>query len=253
MGIGKRMMMSNIHFPIRFLFPLCAFIIGTVVIPSSIHGQTSATPASRDTFNAAAVFQKAVNAYKSVKTLRVEFNQTLVSALTGSKSSAKGELLRKQPNLFSINFKSPETDRIVCDGKHIWMYLPSSAPNQVIKSPATPGGTSLVDPLDFILGSKSDNYNIVPAGTASIEGRSTRAVTLTPRGRAEVFNRATIWVDDKDGSVRKVETKELSGLQRTIVITKYTPGSALSDAEFQFKPAKGMRVIDQQAMSGQKR
>ena len=201
--------------------------------------------------SAEATFQRAVAQYKAAKTLRVEFRQTLTNDLTGATSSARGELLRKQPNLFAINFTDPANDRIVGDGKTIWLYLPSSAPGQVIKVSAKGAGEMFVDPLNQVLSSSTDRYTMKDAGTAKINGRATHAVTLTPRSGGGAFSTATIWVDDKDGTVHQIQTKESSGTQRKIVITKYAVGASVPASAFQFKVPPKVRVIDREAMLGE--
>lgn len=209
------------------------------------------TTASAIAQNAEATFQRAVAQYKAAKTLRIEFRQTLTNSLTGSTASARGELLRKQPNLFAINFTDPASDRIVSDGTSIWLYLPSSAPGQVIKVPVKGAGEMFVDPLNQVLSSSEDRYTIKSAGKATVNGHATQAITITPKGGEGVFSTATIWVDEKTGTVRQIETKEASGTQRKIVITKYSTGMSLPSSAFQFKVPPKVRVIDQKAMQGE--
>jgi outer membrane lipoprotein carrier protein len=201
--------------------------------------------------SAEATFQRAVGEYKAAKTLRAEFQQTLTNGLTGLKASARGELLRKQPDLFSINFHEPASDRIVSDGKSVWLYLPSSAPGQVIKIPVKGTGGVIVDPLNQVLSSSKDDYTIKDAGKATINGRSTHAVTIVPKSNDGPFSSATIWVDEKSGIVQQIETKETGGTQRKIVITKYTTGVSFPASAFQFTVPPKVRVIDQAAMLGQ--
>ena len=51
-----------------------------------------------------------------------------------------------RPNRLAIRFTDPAGDAIIADGKAVWVYLPSSAPGQVIKRPATDRGSV---PIDF--------------------------------------------------------------------------------------------------------
>ncbi len=195
-------------------------------------------------FDAIAVFKSAVTKYKSLNSLKIEFTQTITSALTGAKSTSNGEMLRQNPGLFSINFLDPETDRIVSDGTHLWVYLPSSAPNQVIKSTIKSGSKIAADPLDLILSSSEKEYKISAHNTGKLDGRNVKAIKLVPTSASTTSLRSAIlWIDDLDGTVKKIETVETSGLQRSIAITKYLPNAAVKKSEFQFKPTKKMRVI----------
>src|SRR5688500_8053914 len=84
----------------------------------------------------AAVMDRAVKRYIDMRSMSADFRQTISNPLTGMTSVSRGVLLRKDPNLLSITFSDPKGDKIVSDGSALWVYLPSSAPGQVIKMPA---------------------------------------------------------------------------------------------------------------------
>jgi len=196
-----------------------------------------------------ATLQHAIDAYRSAESISVRFDQTVSNPLTDRKLSSSGELMRRRPNLLSISFGGSNPDRIVADGANLWVYLPSSAPGQVIKVPAAVGQTGmLVDPMGQILSAPTASYVITDAGTATIGGRATHAVTLAPRSRTALFTRATLWIDDSDGLVRQLESTEPSGLVRKITITRYRTNVSISRSTFQFTPPPDTRVIDGSSM-----
>jgi chaperone LolA len=199
--------------------------------------------------SAGMLFERAATKYESVKTLRIKFKQTLKNSFMGTTSVATGELLRKHPNLFSITFTSTK-DRIVCDGTSLWLYLPSSAPDQVIKTPAGNMGTTLVDPLGQILSSPHDQYAIARAGTAQIAGHDTHAITVTPKHDGAPFTKATVWIDDTDDTVWRITTVEPNGVQRDIVVTDVTVNGSIPGSAFTFTPPAHVRVISRQAALG---
>ena len=84
----------------------------------------------------AETLDRASRLFKQARTVRATFEQTLKNPMTGTEARAAGQLLLEQPNRMAVNFTSPAGDRVVSDGKWLWVYLPSSAPNQVIKLPA---------------------------------------------------------------------------------------------------------------------
>ena len=71
---------------------------------------------------------RAVSNYASMKTMRAEFRQTITNPLTGTTSISRGEILRRQPNLMAINFTDPSGDRIVADGKAVWVRMDAPDP-----------------------------------------------------------------------------------------------------------------------------
>jgi outer membrane lipoprotein carrier protein len=108
-----------------------------------------------------AVMDRAVKAYASLNSVRAEFRQSITNPITGTNSTSRGVLLRKDPNLLSINFSDPKGDRIVSDGQSLWIYLPSSAPGQVIKTSARANNAlAMVDPGGAFLSSPAARYTM---------------------------------------------------------------------------------------------
>lgn len=197
-----------------------------------------------------ATLQRAVAVYRAAETISARFDQTVTNPLTDRKMSTSGELLRRRPNLFSVTFGGTDPDRIVSDGSDLWLYLPSSAPGQVIKVPAGAGQSGmLVDPMGQILSAPVTSYTITNAGTAKIGGRPTHAVTLTARSRSSLFTTATLWIDDASGVVRQLESTEPSGLVRKITVTTFRTNVAIPRSAFRFTPPANARVIDGSGMA----
>ena len=197
------------------------------------------------------VIDRAVKSYAEMKSVRAEFTQTITNPLTGTSAVSRGVMLRKNPNLLSINFTSPKGDRVVADGKSLWVYLPSSAPGQVMRLPAN-GNNSLamVDPGGLFLSSPSTRYSVAAAGTATVAGRKTTVISLVPKKSNNTFSRAKVWVDPSDNSVRQFEVVDANGLIRVVTITRLQPNAAVARSEFTFTPPKNARILDSTAMSG---
>lgn len=192
-----------------------------------------------------AILSRAVSAYSGASSIAVRFNQTISNPLTGRTLETTGELSRQRPNLLSISFSGSDPDRIVADGSSLWVYLPSSAPGQVIRMPAkAAGGGMVIDPMGQLLSAPPGTYDVVGAGTASVGGHATHAITLTPRSRNSMFTSATVWVDDSNGLVRQLESREQSGLVRRIVVTSYRTNLVIPRSTFEFAPPPNVRVVD---------
>jgi outer membrane lipoprotein carrier protein len=202
-----------------------------------------ATPITSHAQTADAIIDRAVAAYAQLNSMRAEFTQTLTNPLTGSSQTTSGVILRKKPNLLSINFESG--DRVAADGSTLWLYLPSSVPGQVVRMPYTGGNASAVDPAEQFLNSPRSRFNVRSAGTATVGGRATHAVTLVPRRANAGFTTAKVWIDDNDSSIRQFDVENASGLKRHVVITSFTANPALSKSTFRFTVPKGAKVVDQ--------
>jgi outer membrane lipoprotein carrier protein len=196
-----------------------------------------------------AILERAMQRYRAARTVDVSFTQTVTNPLTQHSLTSRGELQRERPNLLSITFSAPASDRIVADGRSLWVYLPSSAPGQVMKLPAAGERGILLDPLGQILGTPLSEYTVTPAAGATIDGHDTQAFTLTPRSQHAVFTRATVWVDD-GGVVRQLEATEPSGLVRRIAVTQFRANVSIPRSAFRYAPPAGVRVVDQTGRLG---
>jgi outer membrane lipoprotein carrier protein len=190
------------------------------------------------------VVDRAVTAYKSIRTMRGSFEQTLRNQLTGSTMTARGDFEQELPNRIAIRFTDPAGDRIVVNGKVAWLYLPSSNPKQAFKMPAAGGGGSL-NVIEQFLTSPATRYAMTPGGTAVVSGRPTHAVALAPKTTIPEFTRATIWVDDENGLIRQFEISEPSGLVRRIRMIEARLNVPVDKAAFTFTAPKGVQIVDQ--------
>lgn len=218
-------------------------IIATIIAVGTAVGVQAQTPD--------AVMQRASSAYSEMKTIRAEFQQTITNPLTGTNAVSSGVMFRQAPNLLSVNFTSPKGDRVVADGKSLWVYLPSSAPGQVIRMPANGKSTlALVEPGELFLSSPSSRYDLTSGGTATVSGRKTNIVSLVPKKPNNIFSRAKVWVDSRDNSIRQFEVVDANGLTRVVTITKLQPNIGVAASEFRFTPPKNARVLDSTGFPG---
>lgn len=198
----------------------------------------------------ASIMERAVASYSGMRSMRAEFQQKITNPLTGSSATSNGVMLRRDPNLLSVNFSNPKGDRVVADGKSLWVYLPSSAPGQVIRMPASKGSPAMIDPGSLFLSSPSTRYTLGAAGTATVSGRKTNIVTLVPKKTNNAFTKARVWVDATDHSIRQFEVVDANGLTRLVTITSIARNPVIAKSEFTFTPQRNVRVIDGSSMAG---
>jgi outer membrane lipoprotein carrier protein len=187
---------------------------------------------------------RAVAAWQAAKTVRASFEQTLTNPLTGNEVTARGEFQQQGGSRIGIRFTDPAGDRIVADGRSLWIYIPSTTPGQAIRSSLAQGANS-VDLTGQFLTDPRSKYNISAAGTTSVAGRPAHGLSLVPkREGSQPFTRATVWVDDRDGLVRQFEVTDQNGLTRRIRLTSINVNVAVDAAAFRFKPPRGVRIVE---------
>lgn len=194
--------------------------------------------------SATAVMERASKRYADMTSMSADFRQTITNPLTGTSAASRGTLLRKDPNLLSITFSDPRGDRIVSDGTNLWVYLPSSAPGQVMKLAAGAGGSMVIDPGGLFLTSPASRYSISGGNSVTVAGRKTVLVNLVPKRANNAFSEAKVWVDAADYSVRQFEIVDVNGLTRRVTISNVKSNPAVSSSSFRFTPPRGSRVID---------
>jgi outer membrane lipoprotein carrier protein len=230
------------------LLPAGALVAALPVAASVAEAQRATTTARRET--AAATIDRASRAFKSARTVRATFEQTLNNPTTGTTATSTGELVLAQPNKLSVRFAQPAGDRVVSDGRTLWVYLPSAAPGQVIKVPAGAKGIAGVDLVGELLDNPRARYVASDAGAQTIGGRATRGVLLMPKSETQPVQRAIVWVDDRDGAVRQLQLTDPNGLVRTLRMTTWRPNAAVPASTFAFQVPAGVRVVDQAAFGG---
>jgi outer membrane lipoprotein carrier protein len=205
---------------------------------------TSFAPLSAQ--SASATLERAVRAYKNVKTLRASFTQTITNPLLGVTVNSAGEVVQRRPNHVSVRFSDPAGDRIVADGAWVWFYLPSSTPGQVVRAAIAKDGSGSPDLTAQFLNTPASRFDVTDLGREKVNGRTARMLSLVPKpGVDAAFTKAVVWVDSADALIRQFELTEPSEIVRRVTITKLTLNPAIPASAFRFTPPSGTRVIDQ--------
>ena len=193
---------------------------------------------------AEAAYDRVAKAWATHQTLEAQFDQRVTNPLLGKTATSRGTFLQQKPGRVNITFTDPVGDRIVGDGKSLWVYLPSSAPGQVMKLPADADGAVVVDLLSQLLDTPKRAFAITGGDAATIEGRTTRRVLLMPRAQSDVpFLKATLWLDDKEPRPVRVQVTDVQGVERMITLTSWVPNAVLPRNAFVFTAPKGVKVI----------
>ncbi len=205
---------------------------------------STAARASTPTRKQSDLLDRAVTAWAKVKTVRGTFEQSIVNSLTGRTMTTTGEYQQDRPAKLSVTFAAPANDRIVADGKNVWLFLPSSAPDQVIKTTLGAGGTGTMDLTAQFLVSPRSKYVVTSAGALTVSGRATHAYTLVPKAvDGAPFKVATVWIDDADAVIRQFEVTETTGVQRRIRLTSFKTNVPVDARAFVFTPPPGVRIV----------
>jgi len=191
---------------------------------------------------------RAVAAYAKVKTVRATMEQTLFNPLTGSSYRSRGQIQQRRPNRLEIRFTDPKGDRIVADGRFVWVYTPSTTPGQAYKLPIGAGMAGSTDLMAELFTNPRERFMVSDGGKSTANKRTVHELTLTPRPESKVpveFTKARVWVDTADGLIRQFEITDASGVVRTVKLSSVKLNPTIPNSAFIFSAPKGVKVFEQ--------
>lgn len=194
--------------------------------------------------DAGAILDRAVATYSRVNSMRADFVQEISDPMVGGTETSRGEFLQQRPGKFAMRWRQPSGDLIVADGQTLWVYLPSSAPNQVVRSALTGRPGESADVVAEFLERPRDRFTVAYTRGENVGSRAGDVLALTPRDVNVSYRRVLIWVDRQDNLVRRVEITESSGAVRRITFDRLRTNAAIPPSAFTFRPPAGVRVVD---------
>jgi outer membrane lipoprotein carrier protein len=211
-------------------------------------------PAKAQGQDAGAILDQAVAAYGQVTTLRADFTQLVRDPMIGTDETTRGEFLQQRPNKFAMRWRQPRGDLIMSDGEYLWVYLPSTAPQQVVRQSLTgrggggrPGASRAGAGADLVaefLERPRERFEVAYERAEAVGERPADVLALTPRDRNAPYQRVLLWLDRGDRLPRRVEISEGSGATRRITLERIRVNQPIPPSSFVFRPPAGVRVVD---------
>jgi outer membrane lipoprotein carrier protein len=206
---------------------------------------TLLTPSRGVAQDAQAIIGRAARVYRSLASLQADFVQVIDNPMIDSAES-KGTLVQAGPAKLSMRFSDPPGEAVVVDGEHVWVYTPSTVPDQVIRLSVPSGGPVYgYNLLAWLLDRPAERYHPSYLKSERIDGRTTDAIQLIPAVPNLPFTKAVVWIDREDALPRRLEIHEESGATRTLSLSHLRVNQSVPAATFEFKVPSGVRVVDQ--------
>jgi len=191
------------------------------------------------------ILNRADTAYQRVHTLAADFVQIVTNPMLGEPDTTRGRLYQQRPSRFAMRFSRPSGDRIVADGRWLWLYTPSTTPGQVIRSRIPATGTTGPNLIGQFVERPRERYTARYVRADSTDAGWTDVVALTPRDPSLPYREAVIWVGRADGLVRRLEIGESTGQVRAVLLGNLEVNPTVPMREFRFSPPGGVRVVSQ--------
>ena len=195
--------------------------------------------------DASAIIGRSSRVYRSLSSLRADFIQTIQNPMIDS-SESRGSLMQAGEAKFAMRFSDPPGEAVVIDGKHVWVYTPSTVPGQALRLSVPSGGPVYgYNMLAWLLDRPAERYKASLLKTEEFNGRNMDVVELVPAVPDLPFDRAVLWLDRQDALPRKLDITERSGSRRTLTLSKVQVNRSMPDRTFVFEVPAGVRVVDQ--------
>ncbi len=195
--------------------------------------------------DAAEILDRAVATFSHVTTLQADFRQFVRDPMLGGADTSWGEFLQQRPGKFALRWQHPKGDLIVADGQVMWVFLPSSAPNQVVKTNLSGKPGESADLVAEFLDQPRLRFAVSYIRADSVGGRAADVLSLVPRQQGTLpYRRVLIWVDREDTLVHRVEINEGSGAVRRITFDRMRVNVPIPASSFRFHVPPGVRVVD---------
>jgi len=192
-----------------------------------------------------ALVRRASSVYRGLGSLQAEFVQVIEDGSLGDTLTTTGRLYQSGQNAFAMRFTDPPEEAIVIDGRHTWIYTPSTSPGQVIRMSVESDPVYGVNLLARLLDRPADRYTSTWLRSDEVNGRKVSVVAIVPRSANANFSRAVLWIDTEDALPRRIELDEAPGVRRILTLSKLRPNATIARELFEFKVPRGVRVVDQ--------
>jgi outer membrane lipoprotein carrier protein len=183
--------------------------------------------------------------YQTITSLSADFTQVVSNPMLGAPDTTHGRLYQMRPSRFAMRFTDPKGDRIVADGRFLWLYTPSTTPGQVLRSRIPQYGSTGPNLIGQFVEHPRDRYTARYVRVDSLADGVADVVTLEPKTDDQPYSEATIWVGRDDGLVRRLDIVEASGQRRTVLLGAIKVNGGVPGRELTFSPPAGVRVVDQ--------
>jgi len=213
-----------------------------VKLPAVLGALMLAAP-SLSAQSADSVLARAQRAYDGMTTLRAAFSQTLTNPMLGGPEQSRGVLFLQPPGRFAMRFTEPSGDRVVADGQWLWVYTPSSVPDQVIRQPIPTSGANTPNLFAQFVDQPLERYRASYVGSDTVAAEPVDLVRLVPKGDDAPFREAVIGISRRDGWMRRLSLVEESGQRRVLTFQRLDINQLIPPGELRFSVPRGTRVI----------
>ncbi len=178
-------------------------------------------------------------AYADARTLTCDVRRITASAMLGQRRVLRGTMTSLLPDMFRIDYVSPFSQSLVCDGETVWLYTPMN--NQVIVSSVD--AYEEREMLGDLVGYFERDYAYEFLGGEEVDGRATVMLRMTALSAENAYPNGRIWIDCETWLPAEVELTDDLGNTISYRLSNIRLNAEVDRSLFSFTPPAGVEVI----------
>lgn len=179
-----------------------------------------------------------VKLLSGISSLQADFVQLTVDAKGRALPTQSGKMSVKRPGMFRWELQKPSPQMVLTTGKVLWIYDPELMQATKQKLDDQVGNTPAL-----LLSGDPRKLNEAFAIADDKAAAGEQAWVLRPQGKEALFE--TLRVRFKGNALQQMQLVDTLGQKTDIRFSNVQVNPALSAAQFDFTPPKGVDVIDQ--------
>ncbi|MCX8044356.1 MAG: outer membrane lipoprotein chaperone LolA [Desulfobacterota bacterium] len=176
--------------------------------------------------------------YAALQDFHADFEQETTMASVSQSEKGSGSVWLKKGGKMLWHYKKPEEQKIILDGKNLWIYLP--ADKQVMKNNFSAIPQHIV--VDIFRG----QINIRDKFTVALLREEPPCVVLelVPREYDPTVKKLRLWYDPEKRLLTKTELEDDLGTKTQLTFKRISIDKGIKDSLFEFTPPKGVDVFE---------
>lgn len=176
--------------------------------------------------------------FNNVRTYQADFTQVVMDAEGNSIQESSGRFWIKRPGKFRWDYKQPFTQKIIGDGKKVWIYDPELKQVTVKDYQGNVSQT----PALLLAGNQKLTNNFIIKN----HGTNNKITWLSLKSKGQQENFSVIKIGFKNKKLLVLELVDSFGQTTRINLKKAKENIALKKSIFKFTPPEGVDVVGQQ-------
>ncbi len=180
--------------------------------------------------------------HEAMKDFHADFHQETRLASINRVEKGAGSIRFKKPGKMLWEYTAPQAQKIILDGKNLWLYLPDD--KQVMKNNFSTIPQHIV--VDLFRGKLviQDKFKVRQIQEKQASGTKEIALELTPLVFDPTIKKLTLWIDPKNFYILRSCLEDDFGTRTMLTFSHIQINTNIPDTTFAFTPPPGVDMFE---------